>query len=223
MNDTPNIAQIASLIGDPARARMLMALMNGMALTARELAEEAGVTPQTASGHLGKMQGAGLLAQAKQGRHRYFRLAGEQVAQALEALLVLAEPMRVRPGPRDDKLRRARLCYNHLAGDYAVLLYDRLVGCDGLGPQNATLSVKGAEFLHKFFGFEPAQLPAGRGPDCLSCLDWSNRRAHLGGRVGRGLLAHLITRGWVRRVESSRALLLSPPAEACFAQLERGG
>src|SRR5436190_6767468 len=126
MKDGPAIAPVAALIGDPARANMLGALIGGRALTARELAEEAGVTPQTASSHLSRLESGGLLVAVKQGRHRYFRLAGADVAQILESIMGVAVrtgQARLRPGPRDPAIRRARVCYDHLAGEMGVALY----------------------------------------------------------------------------------------------------
>src|SRR5215472_14818545 len=129
MKDGPDIAAIAALVGDPARANMLTALMHGQALTATELAQEAGVALSTASGHLGKLEDAGLVGLEKQGRHRYFRLSGADVAGVLEGLMGVAARtghLRVRTGPRDPELRLARVCYDHLVGDAAVRMYDRL-------------------------------------------------------------------------------------------------
>ena len=131
MKDGPDIALVGSLVGDPARANMLASLMTGRALTATELAQEAGVTPQTASTHLARLVDGGLLLAEKQGRHRYFRLADPDVAQTLEALMGLAARaghLRVRTGPKDPEMRRARVCYDHLAGDLGVKLFDRLKG-----------------------------------------------------------------------------------------------
>src|ERR1700712_1037097 len=123
MKTGPDIAMVAALVGDPARSNMLMALMGGRALTASELAQEAGITPQTASSHLAKLEAGGLIEPEKQGRHRYYRLTGPDVATALEGLMDLAARaghMRVRTGPKDPALRRARICYDHLAGDLGV-------------------------------------------------------------------------------------------------------
>ena len=129
MKDGPDIARIGSLIGDPARANILGALLNGKALTATELAGEAGITGQTASSHLKKLVEGGLLAQAKQGRHRYYKLAGAEVASVLEAVMGLAARkghLRVRTGPKDPAMRAARVCYDHLAGDMAVRIFDSM-------------------------------------------------------------------------------------------------
>ncbi|MEO1607673.1 MAG: winged helix-turn-helix domain-containing protein, partial [Pseudomonadota bacterium] len=129
MREGPDIAHIAALIGDPARANMLTALMSGKALTATELAREAGVTPQTASTHLTKLEQGGLLTLQRQGRHRYFSLATDDVAHVLEALMGIAAGagyLRSRTGPKDQALRKARVCYNHLAGEMGTDLYDGL-------------------------------------------------------------------------------------------------
>ncbi len=143
---------VASLVGDPARANMLTALMSGRALTASELAQEAGITPQTASSHLSKLEGGGLIEQEKQGRHRYYRLTDPDVAGVLEGLAGLAARaghMRVRTGPKDPALRRARICYDHLAGDLGVQMLDsmkmqRLVRSR---KQDIELTAEGERFL----------------------------------------------------------------------------
>ena len=129
MKAGPDIAMVASLVGDPARANMLTALMTGRALTASELAHQAGITPQTASSHLAKLEAGGLIEPEKQGRHRYYRLTGPDVAGVLEGLAGLAARaghMRVRTGPKDPALRRARICYDHLAGDLGVQMLDSM-------------------------------------------------------------------------------------------------
>ena len=128
MKAGPDIAMVAALVGDPARANMLSALLSGRALTASELAHEAGITPQTASSHLSKLEAGGLIEQEKQGRHRYYRLADPDVGDVLEALGLAARAghMRVRTGPKDPALRRARICYDHLAGDLGVQMLDSL-------------------------------------------------------------------------------------------------
>ncbi len=213
MKDGPDIASLAALIGDPARANMMAALMSGMALTAGELAHEAQVTPQTASAHLARLRDAGLIVMEIQGRHRYFRLAGPDVAAALEGLMELAARMgrmRSRPGPRDEALRFARVCYDHLAGTLGVRLHDTLVAqglvvatADGLG-----LSSKGrARFIAEGIEVDGLSRP-GKAP-CRACLDWSERRHHLAGPLGAALLQSFIRRGWVERDSKSRALLFN--------------
>src|SRR3954468_22205728 len=129
MKAGPDIAMVAALVGDPARSNMLTALMTGKALTASELAQEAGVTRQTASSHLAKLEGGGLVEPEKQGRHRYYRLTGPDVAEVLEGLMGLAARighLRVRTGPKDPALRRARVCYDHLAGELGVQMLDAM-------------------------------------------------------------------------------------------------
>ena len=130
MREGPDIAHIANLVGDPARANMLTALVGGTALTASELAQEAGVMLPTASSHLAKLTAGGLLKLTVQGRHRYFALAGPHIAAMLESIMGVAAtvgPQRVRPGPRDKPMREARVCYDHLAGDLAVAMFDGLL------------------------------------------------------------------------------------------------
>ncbi len=129
MKSGPDIAMVAALVGDPARANMLTALLSGRALTASELAHEAGITPQTASSHLSKLETGGLIEPEKQGRHRYYRLSDPDVADVLERLAGLAARtghMRVRTGPKEPALRRARICYDHLAGDLGVQMLDSM-------------------------------------------------------------------------------------------------
>ncbi len=182
------IAEVASLIGDVARANMLSALMGGQALTAGELAQQAGVTAQTTSGHLAKMLEAQLITVEKQGRHRYYRLASADVATALHALMAVAAsgPARYRPlGPRDAALRLARTCYDHMAGRLAVAITDRLTadGSIRLADGAGVVSEEGRRFFCDLgIDLEPA---AGtQRPLCRTCLDWSERRPHLAGRLG---------------------------------------
>jgi DNA-binding transcriptional ArsR family regulator len=211
MKDGPVIASIAALIGDPARANMLTALLDGRALTASELAEAAGVTIQTASGHLAKLDQARLVAAVRQGRHRYFRLSGGDVAEVLEGLMGLAErtgATRLRPGPGDPALRRARICYDHLAGERGVALLEGIRERGFVtGGEEPALTDAGR---HRFaaFGIDMPAVEGGRRPACRLCLDWSERRSHLGGALGAALLARLLDLGWIRR-EPGRALSLT--------------
>src|ERR1700761_1234586 len=181
MKDGPVIAQIAALMGDPARANMLTALMDGRALTVSELALAGGVGLPTASGHLAKLDQAGLLVAEKQGRHRYFRLSGPDVAEVLEALMGLAQrtgAVRVRTGPRDAALRTARVCYDHLAGERAVRLMARLEEAGAITPGDApTLTDAGARQLTKA-GIALPPVGGSRRPLCRTCLDWSERKSH---------------------------------------------
>lgn len=219
MKEGPLIAPVAALIGDPARANMLTALMDGRALTASELAQQAGVTLQTASGHLGKLETARLVEVEKQGRHRYFRLSGNDVAHALETLMGVAArtgSLRVRPGPRDPALRKARVCYDHLAGERGVIALEQL-RANGLlagAPHALSLTARGRRFFSEF-GIDIDPLERGRRPLCLACLDWSERRHHLGGALGAALLEQLCERGWARR-EPGRVVAFTPRGEKAF-------
>ena len=220
MKEGPDIARLAALIGDPARANMLTALMSGKALTASELAAEAGVTLQTASAHLSKLDGGGLVSPRKQGRHKYFTLASDDVAAALESLMGLAAGaghLRTRTGPRDPELRKARVCYNHLAGDRGIRLYDSLVAREFLtvGAQGLDLSKEGRRFVARL-GLDLDALASARGPLCRECLDWSERRSHLGGRLGRALLAQFEAMHWARRVPGTRIVRFTPKGDTAF-------
>lgn len=206
------VAEVAALIGDPARANILLALMGGRALTATELATCAGVTPQTASGHLAKMHGLGILAREAQGRHRYFRLASAEVAEVLEALMAVAAgaaPRLRSPGPRDAALRLARTCYDHAAGRLGVAIADALAAQGHVVLEGGAAAV--TESGHAFFaGLGVGFGGGGRRPLCRACLDWSERRPHLAGRLGAALLDHALKRDWVRRAADGRALGLTP-------------
>jgi len=222
MKEGPNIAHIGALLGDPARANMLIALIGGIALTASELADEAGVTRQTASSHLAKLKGGGLIRERHQGRHRYFALADDDVAAVLESLLGLAAAqgqLRTRPGPRDAAMRKARICYHHLAGEMGVKLYQGLVGRGvvGITSEGITLTEAGEGFLGDW-GVDLSALRARRSPLCRECLDWSERRSHLGGSVGRAILSRVLERGWARRLEGTRTIEFSKRGETAFLQ-----
>ena len=207
------IAGVAALIGDPARANILSALMGGRALTAGELARHAGVSAQTTSGHLAKLADAALIALEKQGRHRYYRLASAEVARAIEALSVVAVagPKRHHPiGPRDEALRTARTCYDHLAGRVALALADSLCahGYVLLAGEGGLVSDEGM----RFFADLGIDLGAGGGskrPLCRSCLDWSERRHHIAGRLGTAILDRMLELKWLGRVAGSRALTIT--------------
>jgi len=221
MKEGPDIARLASLIGDPARANMLTALMDGRALTASELASQAGVTKQTASAHLAKLIDGGLLACEAQGRHRYFRLNGGDVAAALESLMGVAAKRsgkRTRTGPKDPALRKARICYDHLAGDLGVHLYDRLLERGWLAERESGLTVTpgGKAALADFGVFVEALTKAKQRKLCRSCLDWSLRRHHLAGSLGQALLQRVEALKWARRLPDSRVIAFTPPGERAF-------
>ena len=220
MKEGPSIAPVAALAGDPARANMLGALLAGQALTAGELAREAGVSLQTASAHLARLSAGGLITGVRQGRHRYFQLADADVAAMLESLLQVAARaghLRTRPGPSDRKLRKARVCYDHLAGELAVALFDGLArrGVLAVKGEDVRLTGKGAGFMRDF-GIDLEALAAGRRPLCRACLDWSQRRSHLAGALGAALLERMVEKKWAARAPNSRLMLFTRTGEARF-------
>jgi len=213
MDADVNIAAVAALVGDPARARMLTALMDGRARTAKELAYGAGVTPQTASSHLAKLVGARLLAMERQSRHRYFRLAAPSVGHAVEALMAVA-PTRPRvtvaAGPLDG-LRLARTCYDHLAGRLGVRLTDALVRRRLLRPsgRDFLLTASGVRFLGRL-GVDVEKTRRERRAFARQCLDWSERRAHLAGALGAAVARRCLDLHWMHPVGGERTLVLTP-------------
>ena len=229
MANNARFAEVASLAGDPARAAMLHALMDGRALTATELARVAAVTPQTASGHLAKMSGAGLVDVEQQGRHRYHRLATPEVARMIESIMQVAsglEAMRPAPvtGPRDAAMRTARTCYDHLAGQLGVAITDALVTAGHIElTRDAGLVSEGGVALFASMGIDVASLTSGSGRQtrllCRPCLDWSERRAHLAGMLGAALCTHCIVEGWIRRVDGTRAVRITPKGQRLFREV----
>ncbi|MGE6782337.1 ArsR/SmtB family transcription factor [Ensifer adhaerens] len=223
MKEGPDIALIGSLIGDPARANMLTALMGGRALTATELATHAGITLQTASSHLSKLEAGGLLSQRKQGRHRYYQLAEDEVGLMLENLMGFAANRgmnRHRPGPKDPALRKARVCYNHLAGDYGVRMYDSLLAEKQIEISGDDLALTPAGRSRiEALGIDYTALTKSRRPICRTCLDWSERRSHLAGSLGEALLTLFIDKGWAKREANSRAIRFTANGEKAFSEL----
>lgn len=223
MKEGPDITQIGALIGDPARGNMLTALMGGRALTATELAAAGGVTVQTASSHLAKLEAGQLLVQQKQGRHRYFTLADDSVGKLLEHIMGFAAGrghLRHQPGPKEPALRKARICYDHLAGDYGVRMLDSLIAkglIEALG-DGLSLTEKGESDL-ECIGIDAGALKASRRQLCRSCLDWSERRAHLAGSLGKALLANFFDKGWARRAAESRSVIFTPEGDRQFRAL----
>jgi DNA-binding transcriptional ArsR family regulator len=196
MNDGPDFAEAAALMGDPARARMLTAMLDGRAWTATELAFAASVAPSTASAHLSRLLSGGLVSDVRQGRHRYFRLMGNDVSTAIEALMALStrtSPSKRLPGPRDERLRYARTCYDHLAGSLGVQLYEHMMAQGWLAPDQDgwAFTKKGKAAFAGLVGTKDAT-PSGHG---RSCLDWSERREHLGGALGKAILSALVGYG----------------------------
>jgi DNA-binding transcriptional ArsR family regulator len=216
------MAEIAALIGEPARANMLTALMDGRALTAKELAYLGRVSPPTASGHLASLTEAGLLLREQQGRHRYFRLASPLVSSMLEGILATAAevspPERRTTWRGGDALREARTCYDHLAGRLAVGLTDALVrgGRVVLTSDGGEVTPTGLEFLREF-GADPDGAGSARRVFCRPCLDWSERRPHLAGRVGAAIACRCFELGWLARKPDTRAVAITEAGRAGFS------
>lgn len=222
MDAEPNISTIGALIGDPGRANMLSVLMDGRALTAKELAYFAGVTPQTASSHLAKLTSGGLIQMEKQGRHRYYRIANSAVAEAVEALMVIATdrgPPRVSTGPNSEAMRLARTCYDHLAGKLGVAMTAAMTERKYLHPQQRDfrLTDAGERFLSEL-GVELESARGKRRAFARQCLDWSERQTHLAGSLGAALAERCFTLGWLARVPDSRTVLITPKGEKELAE-----
>jgi DNA-binding transcriptional ArsR family regulator len=217
----PRFARIATTIGDPTRARMLAALMGGEFLAAGELARAAGVTPQTASAHIAQLVDAGLVVLRLQGRHRYLRIADAEVARILESLSLVAE----RRADLDKwehgaykPLKAARTCYDHIAGELGVALFDGLLARGTLvaTASGYALSERGRDDW-RALGLGDAPRSVAKSREAYACLDWSERRDHLGGRLAAQLLAHALERRWLRRVPGSRALVILPAGRTALA------
>jgi DNA-binding transcriptional ArsR family regulator len=215
------LAEIGSLLADSSRAAILLALVDGSARPAGELARMAGIAPSTASAHLARLVEGGLLQVLSLGRHRYFKVANDNVAQVLEALPLLRSPPACAPmrAPRAQPLAFARTCYGHLAGRLGVAVYQGLreQAWIELGDHAVRLTEHGREALRKAGLLADATMSpslAGRG-----CLDWTERRPHLGGPLGVAIADQLLRRDWLRRQDGSRALGLTPPGRAGLRQL----
>jgi DNA-binding transcriptional ArsR family regulator len=214
----PQMAEIAALVGDPARANILISLFDGRALTATELSYAASVSPQTTSGHLAKLTQANLLTMVKQGRHRYYRLATPQVAQMMETIMAVAaeSPPRYRPrSPREDALRLARTCYDHFAGRLGVAIADSLCarGHVILSDDGGQVTESGLAFLNDL-GAQVSK--PSRRPFCRHCLDWTERRPHLSGLVGASIAIRCFDLGWVEHGRNPRALKITPKGQEGF-------
>jgi DNA-binding transcriptional ArsR family regulator len=218
MTDGSSMVPAATLIGDHARARMLTALMGGRALTATELAGAAGITKQTGSTHLRKLLDARFVAMEAHGRHRYFRIADEEVAQLLEEFMSFSVRTRTcTTGPKDPALRKARVCYDHLAGELGVLLHASLLQRQAFdfNGEAVTLSANGERLIAEF-GIDVTAVRSQKRAACRVCMDWSERRHHLAGAVGAALLTRVIELGWAVRDKSSRAINFRPHGERAF-------
>jgi len=229
MDDTTasdfQLARLAGAIAEPARARMLNCLMDGHARTATELATVAEVAPSTASAHLARLKEERLVEVLVQGKHRYFRLASDDVAAALESLMVVAGAPRpttaVFQPNTPSRLRSARTCYDHMAGTAGVALHDRLHAqgwLSGLASGSYELTSDGAIALESL-GVEVDAVRRSRRRFACACLDWSERRPHLGGALGAAWLQLSLRRGWVRQALDGRALTLTPKAQREMPEL----
>jgi DNA-binding transcriptional ArsR family regulator len=222
MTKIPDLAAVAGLIADPTRAAMLFALMDGMELSAGELAVRAKISPQTASSHLAKLVNGGLLSVVTDGRHRYFRLKNKQVAQALETLSLLAPPMRVRSLNHSlemQAVRRARTCYDHFAGVFGVTLTEQLVARHLLAPNNDRYEVtRRGQCWFEELGVDLALLQTTRRAYASMCLDWSERKPHLSGALGAAVAERFFARRWVKRVDASRAVKVTEAGKSGLKQ-----
>lgn len=217
MEGVNEVAEIASLVGDPARANILCALLDGRALTASELAYSAGISPQTASGHLAKLARANLIQLAKQGRHRYYRLTGPDIGHMLESIVSVAHagPPRYRPrSKREEHWRKARTCYDHFAGLLGVGIADKLSahGHLVLADEGGDITASGEKLLIKL-GVDLDRARAGKRVFCRPCLDWTERRPHLGGAIGAALATRCFELGWVERMRDKRGLNITRKGE----------
>jgi DNA-binding transcriptional ArsR family regulator len=207
-----DIAPVAALFADRARAAMLTALLDGRPLAAGELATAAGVTAQTASSHLAKLLDGGLVTVVKQGRHRYYELRGSDIAQAIEALSHISPPIEVRSLRQSkiaEALQLARSCYDHLAGRAGVALFAALCDNGLLDPESFTVTAKGEELFAEV-GLDVARLRKARRRFAGPCLDWTERRPHLNGVLGAAIMSRFIELGWFERGRIPRALVLTP-------------
>jgi DNA-binding transcriptional ArsR family regulator len=218
------IADVAALVGEPTRAAMLHALLDGRALPAGELAAEARLSAAATSLHLAKLAQAGLVIAQQEGRHRYYRLASADVAHALEALGVIAtSPQRARSSSPDRAaLRAARTCYDHLAGALAVALArkmerERIVRASGERTYEVTKS--GARWLASVMKIDVALLATGRRSIARRCLDWTERRPHVAGALGAAMLERFISQRWVTKIGGTRAMRITPRGRDAFARL----
>jgi DNA-binding transcriptional ArsR family regulator len=211
MNTKYTLASTAALIADPARAAMLTALIDGRSLPSGELARLGGVSAQSASMHLSQLVDGGLLGVKQQGRHRYYMIARQEVAHAIEALGVTSTSEKYRPVISDQVLRYARTCYDHLAGELAVRLMDRFEG-NGLlvssGERDCELTGRGEMFFSNW-GIDVRGLRQSRRHFARRCLDWTERRDHLAGSLGAAVCEKFLSSGWIRRDNHGRAVHVS--------------
>src|SRR5215207_37860 len=219
------LAALAGLLADRTRAEFCLALLDGRAWTASELARHAGVAPSTASEHLTRLIAGGLLAEERQGRHRYVRLADPQVASLLESLTAHIGPAPMRIGSlravtASEALARGRTCYDHLAGRLGVAVTDAMTAA-GLLDQDTgfALTDAGVEWLTGPVGVDPERLRSRSRPLARACLDWTERRPHLAGLAGAQLCARFRENGWLRSVGGGRAVRTTPAGDAALRAL----
>src|SRR5262245_39778519 len=218
----PIIAEIAALVGDPARATMVSALLDGRALTASELAVAARITPQTASTHLAKLTDAGVLSVVRRGRHRHFRLASATVADMIDGIVALALETRPRYRPLSRHARAlsaARICYDHLAGRLSVDVTDSFVAREYVVPDGdaAEITPAGRRFLTGF-GVELPARRSSRRHLCRLCLDWTERRPHIAGAIGAAITRRYFDLGWMERMRRSHAVIVTPLGRRGFLE-----
>lgn len=223
MDLLPNVTSAAFLIADPARAAMLISLIDGRARPANELAFAAGITAQTASSHLGKLLAGGLLTVETEGRHRYYRLAGTHVAVALETLASMGPGTEVRRRPLSadaQRLRFARCCYDHLAGCLGVAVASALVARGHLvesADKRYDVTAAGADWFARI-GLDTATIKPGRHGVAKQCLDWTEREHHVAGPLGARFMTALCEQGWLMRSKTSRAVQVTPKGVASFRE-----
>jgi DNA-binding transcriptional ArsR family regulator len=224
MESEPDLARIASTVGDPRRIQMLVLLMEGRALTAKELALGAGIEPATATSHLKRLVDDGLLESAAQGRHKYFRFASEHVAQLVESLMRVAPQRKVQAAPRSQEpIKAARYCYDHLAGSLGTGLFALMLRKSWLAPEagDATqlqVTNKGEKALAAL-GLDVTAARARRRQFACRCLDWSERKDHLGGALGAALAERFKSDGWIERQKHSRVVRVTPAGASALRQL----
>lgn len=226
MVSTNQISEIGLLVGEPARAAMLMALMNGRALTASELARCAGVTPQTASSHLARLSAANLLKMEKQGRHRYHRLASPEIAKMLESIMQIAsgntpQVRKIVVGPRDRALRRARTCYDHFAGGLGVAIADALSakGAIEFDDDAGLVTPDGLALFERLGIAVDGAGPRSTRPLCRPCLDWSERRPHVAGKLGKAICTFFFKDNLVRRIKDTRAVEVTAKGRTALREM----
>lgn len=219
--NTSTVAEIGALLGDPARVNMMIALLDGRARTARELADAGGVSPQTASSHIAKLAAARMVVVAQQGRHRFHRIASGEVAQLIEQMHVagaaVADSRTLQSGPKDPVMRELRSCYDHLAGRIAVEISGHLLR-DPTGTGAVELNDQAGHLLGRL-GVDLHFLAQSRRSFCRACLDWSERRPHVAGAVGAAILHRFRELGWIKPREQNRGLILTATGERGLAEL----